>query len=176
MSFFKKLFQNPSENETMQAAFVPNAEPELTVAKHSYELTPHNPAMQQIFKDSLTHFSDCQAIACVDILTRQLVAMEASATLPDDVLALVASATTDVFTVPTMLQVAEIFRTNSGLQQERASFNEIIVTGNGTVYFLIRLPHHHHLVCVFSCNDDGNTFGMMLHEARAMIPQIEATL
>lgn len=188
LSFFSQLFKSTPPSNTPQVEIQSDV---LAVEKIQVEanespcagseeiekvLSERNEAMQQIFQMALRQFVGCKAIACVDIQQNKLLAIESIECLPPEVLPFVAAATTDLFSAPNMVKVAQIFKDKHYDNSASANFNEIIVNGRDTVYLLLRIMSHQNLVCVFSCKDDGNTLGMLLHEARALMSQIETTV
>lgn len=146
----------------------------FTSAQIAQILPEQNETLRRMFADMCQEFTDCQAIACVDIVNKQLIAVETVQCLPHEVLALVAAATTDLYTAPNLLKVIEAFHNTK--DTPHAQLNEMIVNGSDTVYLLLRLPNNPNLVCVFSCINHRSTLGLLLHEARNLLPQITAVI
>lgn len=178
MSLLKKLFGSkpgpapvslaPGElSSTMVAgepADVPTAAP-LDTARQMQ--------LDEVFSRALNTFADCNAVACVDIEGHQLLALHSNIDLPPPVSSLIASAATDLFTAPNLLKIAAAFRQQHAHlpPEDAAHFQEMIVNGAGTLYFLLRVHPQTPYVCVFSCVDGHNSMGMMLHEARQIREQ-----
>ncbi|AUX60954.1 hypothetical protein JF634_07185 [Simonsiella muelleri] len=148
-----------------------------SVSKQSIE-NPMNyheqyPALQTTLQDVMKKIPDCKSLAYVDIEQRALLGIYSIQSLPVEIQQLIAAATSDLFTAPNMVRVSNLYKQQKGTNEEKSNFNEMIVHGEEDVYVFIRARNNRNHVSVLACNSTTPS-GMVLINARQMMPQIEA--
>lgn len=131
-----------------------------------------NNQLQEVLNASLAEVPEGKALAYVDIAQRRLLGVATADPLPDSVQQLIAAATADLFVAPNVIKVSNIFKEKKGLDADVSNFNEMIVHGDGAVYVFLRAQSNNDRIGVFSCHN-RIPFGLVLHHARQLMPNIE---
>lgn len=133
------------------------------------------PQLQQVLKQEIQQFTECKAIACVDIQNEELLALELTAPLPEPVLPFVAAAVTGIFTEPHLIQIANFFKEHKGRNKNESNFHEMFMLGDGTNYLLMRMKNYQNCIVVFAMQA-SLSYGMTFHQGHVLTPKIEAAV
>ncbi len=126
------------------------------------------------FPTFLATVPECVAGGYVDISSGMLLAVKTVDSHPQDVIALVAAATADLFAGQNITTIEQLFRRARGVQDNgHHYFQEIIVNSDNLLHIFIRGKKYPDYVTVFVCRKSAN-LGMALTKARMAIPDIEA--
>lgn len=157
------------KTEQTEASEAPATKPALTIS-------PISDALRETMNKALANMSDCQAIAYVDIRENRLIGVQSSVAFPDEIVALTATTTTELFTTPSLIKISHIFKQFKGQVIDQSNFNEMVIRGIGTAYIFLRARSDINHVCVFACIDvdeQNSNFGLLLHQARLQMSEIE---
>lgn len=160
------LFQTPQ----------PHSHPYPTRFQTQRQHCPMSAALSEILKRSLAEIQGCQAIAYVDTQHNRLIGIETSTPFPSEILTLVAATVAELFTAPNLLKMSAAFKQFKAQDVDKSNFNEMVIRGEGSLYVLLRAHSNDHRVFVFACTEAdvaSNNVGLILHQARLLMPQIE---
>ena len=95
---------------------------------------------------------------------------------PQEVLDLVAAATTDLFQGQSVVAIEKLFRRSRGQQEDGTHyFNEIIVFSSNLIHVFMRCKKQPSHSVVFVCRASANV-GMVLAKSRVALPEVESSL
>lgn len=154
----------------------PTPTPVLPHSQPSVSIAPMSAALSEMLKRSLAEIQGCQAIAYVDTQHNRLIGIETSTPFPSEILTLVAATVTELFTAPNLLKMSAAFKQFKAQDVDKSNFNEMVIRGEGSLYVLLRAHSNDHRVFVFACTEAdvaSNNVGLILHQARLLMPQIE---
>jgi len=133
-------------------------------------------SLDQKFAHVLTTIPECVAGGYVDIGSGMLLSVKTVDSHPQDVIALVAAATADLFAGQNISTIEQLFRKSRGIQDDgHHYFQEIIVNSDNLLHIFIRGKRYPDYVSVFVCRKSAN-LGMALTKARMAIPDIESAV
>lgn len=119
---------------------------------------------------------ECVAAGYVDMNTGMLLGVKTLDSHPQEVLDLVAAATTDLFQGPSVTSIEKLFRKARGQQENGARyFREIIVLSENLVHVFIRSKKHAEQAAVFVCRSSAN-IGMVLAKSRQALADVEGSV
>lgn len=125
---------------------------------------------------AMSGIPECIAAGYVDISSGMLLAVKTVDSHPQDVIALVAAATADLFAGPNVSMIEKMFNKARGLaESDHHYFQEVVVTSDNLLHLFIRGRKYPDYVSVFVCRKSAN-LGMALTKARMVIPEIEAAV
>lgn len=140
------------------------------------EIPPMSEVLNTALEEALFAMKDCQAIAYADIQEKRLLGAQSHIAFPSEIIAFAAGAVTELFTAPNLMQVANAFKIFKGQAADKSNLNEIMIRGEGNLYIFLRAHSNPCRACVFvyaETDENSSNFGLMLHQARAQMPQIE---
>lgn len=124
----------------------------------------------------LSTVPECVAGGYVDIASGMLLASKTVDSHPQEVLALVAAATADLFAGQNISMIEKLFKKSRGVADDgHHYFQEIVVNSDNLVHVFLRGKRHPDYVAVFVCRKTAN-LGMALTKARMAMPEIESAV
>jgi hypothetical protein len=124
----------------------------------------------------LATIPECVAGGYVDIGSGMLLSVKTVDSHPQEVVALVAAATADLFAGPNITMIEKLFKKSRGVADDgHHYFQEIIVNSDNLIHVFMRGKRYPDYVAVFVCRKTAN-LGMALTKARMAMPEIEAAV
>ncbi len=119
---------------------------------------------------------ECVAAGYVDMTTGMLLGVKTLDSHPQEVLDLVAAATSDLFQGPSVTTIERIFRKSRGQQENGAHyFREIIVFSENLIHVFLRSKRAGDQAAVFVTRASANV-GMVLAKARQCLAEVEGSV
>ena len=119
---------------------------------------------------------ECVAGGYVDIGSGMLLSVKTVDSHPQEVVALVAAATADLFAGPNITMIEKLFKKSRCVADDgHHYFQEIIVNSDNLIHVFMRGKRYPDYVAVFVCRKSAN-LGMALTKARMAMPEIEAAV
>ncbi|MDD3786834.1 MAG: hypothetical protein PHQ87_14920 [Hydrogenophaga sp.] len=119
---------------------------------------------------------ECVAGGYVDIGSGMLLSVKTVDSHPQEVIALVAAATADLFAGQNITMIEKMFKKSRGLEDDgHHYFQEIVVNSDNLIHVFLRGKRYPDYVAVFVCRRTAN-LGMALTKARMAMPEIEAAV
>lgn len=119
---------------------------------------------------------ECVAGGYVDIGSGMLLSVRTVDSHPQEVIALVAAATADLFAGQNITMIEKLFKKSRGLEDDgHHYFQEIVVNSDNLIHVFLRGKRYPDYVAVFVCRRTAN-LGMALTKARMAMPEIEAAV
>ena len=117
---------------------------------------------------------ECLAAGYIDIWSGTLIDINSTESQPQEVLGLLAAATSDLFHGPNVTAIESIFKRARGMQDDGTYFfEEIVVNSANLIHIFLRSKCEDRVGC-FVCRRSVN-MGMALTKARNSMPAIEAS-
>lgn len=124
--------------------------------------------------DVMKNVPDCIACGFVDMNTGMLLGVKTVDSHPQEVLDLVAAATTDLYQGATVTAIEQMFKKTRGVQDTgQHYFREIIVLSENLIHVFMRGKKKNDQVLVAVCRATAN-LGMALTKVRSAMPGFEA--
>jgi hypothetical protein len=124
---------------------------------------------------AVTSVPDCLAAGYVDVASGLLLCIKTVDSHPNEVIDLLAAATSDLFQGPNVVAVENIFKKSRGVESTRHYFQEIIVNSDNLLHIFLRGRKYQDYVLTFVCRKTVN-LGMALTKARAALPGVEEAI
>jgi hypothetical protein len=119
---------------------------------------------------------ECVAAGYVDLTTGMLLGIKTVDSHPQEVLELLAAATSDLFQGSNVQTIEKLFKKARGLQDDgHHYFNEMVINSDNLIHIFVRGKNNDEHVVGFVCRKSAN-LGMALTKARALVPEMEAAL
>lgn len=119
---------------------------------------------------------ECVAAGYVDIASGMLLAVKTVDSHPQEVIALVAAATADLFAGPNIVTIEKLFKRARGVaNNDHHYFQEIVVNSDNLIHVFLRGRKYPDYVAVFVCRKTAN-LGMALVKARLAMPDLESAV
>jgi len=129
-------------------------------------------AMQQ----AISTIPECLAGGYVDLSSGMLLGIKTVDSHPQEVLEMLAAATSDLFQGPNVVSIENMFKKARGLPLDDLHyFQEIIVNSENLIHIFMRTKENQDHVVTFVCRKTAN-LGMVLTKARAALPSVEGAL
>lgn len=117
---------------------------------------------------------ECVAAGFVDMNSGMLVGVRTVDSHPQEVLDLVAAATSDLFQGQNVVAIEKLFKKSRGVADDgHHFFREIVVLSDNLIHVFQRGKSREDLVLVTVCRASAN-MGMVLTKSRAILPDVEA--
>jgi len=117
---------------------------------------------------------ECVAAGFVDMKSGMLIGVKTVDSHPQEVLDLVAAATSDLFQGQNVSAIEKLFKKGRGVADDgHHFFQEIIVLSDNLLHVFQRSKANEELVLVTVCRVSAN-MGMVLTKARALLAEVEA--
>lgn len=109
---------------------------------------------------------DAVAVGMVDMTTGMLIGVKTVDSHPQEVLDLVAAATSDLFQGSNVISIERLFKQSRGqAEDDRHFFQEIVVLSDNLIHVFVRGKENQDHVIVFVCRASAN-LGMVLTKSR----------
>jgi hypothetical protein len=125
--------------------------------------------------NAVTTIPECLAAGYVDVASGMLIHIKTVDSHPNEVIDLLAAATSDLFQGPNVTAIETIFKKARGIDSVRHYFQEMIVYSDNLLHVFLRGKKNQDHVVVFVCRNSVN-MGMAFTKARAALPLIEAAM
>lgn len=133
-------------------------------------------SLDQAISDAMKTIPECLAGAYIDMSSGLLLSIKTLDSHPQEVLDMVAAATSDMFDGPTVRQVEASFHAaRGGKGPQKHYFQEILVFSENLLHVFIRTRQYPEHAIVFATSKSANV-GMVLAKSRMSIDQISAAL
>jgi len=117
---------------------------------------------------------ECVAVGFVDMKTGMLLSIRTVDSHPQEVLDLVAAATSDIFQGSNVAAIEQMFKKSRGVRDDgHHYFQEIIILSDNLLHLFQRCKRNEDMVLVTVCRISAN-LGMVLAKARAALPSVES--
>lgn len=131
--------------------------------------------LEQQLQASIATVPECLAAGYVDLSTGMLLGIKTVDSHPQEVMELLAAATSDMFQGTNVVTIENMFKKARGVADGKHYFNEMIVNSENLIHVFMRgKMNEDHVVC-FVCRKSAN-LGMVLTKSRSMLPALEAAL
>ncbi|MDR3504660.1 MAG: hypothetical protein P4L52_00265 [Acidocella sp.] len=124
---------------------------------------------------AITTIPECLAAGVVDVASGLLLDIKTVDSHPNEVIDLLAAATSDLFQGPNVVAVENLFKKSRGIETNEHYFEEIIVNSKNLLHVFIRGRRNQDYVVCFICRKTVN-LGMALTKARGSMPEIEMAI
>ena len=119
---------------------------------------------------------ECVAAGYVDLTSGMLLGVKTVDSHPREVLELVAAATADMFQGNNVISIEKMFKKSRGIKDDgHHYFKELIVNSDNLLHVFLRGKRNEDHVLVLVCRMNAN-LGMALTKARAIVPDVEASI
>lgn len=125
---------------------------------------------------AIANVPECVAAGYVDLTTGMLLGIKTVDSHPQEVLELLAAATSDLFQGSNVQTIEKLFKKARGLADDgHHYFNEMVINSDNLIHIFVRGKNNDEHVVGFVCRKSAN-LGMALTKARALVPEMEAAL
>lgn len=133
-------------------------------------------SLDTTFAATINTIPECVAGGYVDISSGMLLSVKTVDSHPQEVIALVAAATADLFAGQNITMIEKLFKKSRGLEDDgHHYFQEIVVNSDNLIHVFLRGKRYPDYVAVFVCRRTAN-LGMALTKARMAMPEIETAV
>jgi len=130
--------------------------------------------LDQALQTTIAAVPECVAAGFVDLTTGMLLGVKTVDSHPNEVLELVAAATSDMFQGANVTMIEKMFKKTRGLKDDgHHYFTEMIVNSDNLIHVFLRGEKVEDHVLVVVCRKSAN-MGMVLTKARGMVGPMEA--
>ena len=131
-------------------------------------------ALDSVLSETVKSVPDCVAAGFVDMTTGMLLGVKTVDSHPQEVLDLVAAATSDLFQGPNVVTIEKLFKKIRGLPETDTEhyFREFIVMSKNLIHVFIRGHRFVDQVLVIVTRANAN-MGMVLSKARRSLEAVE---
>lgn len=130
-------------------------------------------SLDKSLESAIVTIPDCVAAGYVDLDSGMLLGIKTVDSHAQEVIDLLAAATSELFQGPNVQSIEKIFRRVRGVKEDgRHYFQEIIVNSDNLLHVFLRGKNQAQ-VATFVCRKGAN-LGMVLTKARIAMPGIEA--
>jgi len=136
--------------------------------------------LEQELQSAITNIPECVAAGYVDLSTGMLLAIRTvdshpQEIHPQEILEMLAAATSDMFQGSNVVAIENMFKKARGVEDNAHYFNEMIVNSENLIHLFLRCKENQEHVVVYVCRKSAN-LGMALTKARSSIPTLEAAI
>jgi len=132
--------------------------------------------LDAVLQKAISSVPECVAAGYVDLSTGMLLAIKTVDSHPQEVLELLAAATSDMFQGTNVVTIERMFKKARGLKDDgHHYFNEMIVNSDNLLHIFMRGKKNEEQVLGLVCRKSAN-LGMALTKGRALVPEVEAAL
>ncbi len=130
--------------------------------------------LESALQAAITSVPEAVAAGYVDLSTGMLLGIKTVDSHPQEILELLAAATSDMFQGTNVATIEKMFKKARGLKDDgHHYFNEMIVNSDNLIHVFLRGSKNEEHVLGVVCRKSAN-LGMVLTKARAALPAIEA--
>jgi hypothetical protein len=132
--------------------------------------------LDDMLQQAITTIPECVAGGYVDLASGMLLGIKTVDSHPQEVLELLAAATSDLFQGSNVVSIENMFKKARGVPMDDYHyFQEMIVNSDNLIHVFIRGKTNQDHVVTFVCRKSAN-LGMVLTKARSSMPGIEETV
>jgi hypothetical protein len=131
--------------------------------------------LEQQLQTSIASIPECVAAGYVDLTTGMLLGIKTVDSHPQEILELLAAATSDMFQGANVVTIENMFKKARGVEDGKHYFNEMIVNSENLIHVFMRGKLNEDHVIVFVCRKSAN-LGMVLTKSRSVVPALESAL
>ena len=131
--------------------------------------------LEQELQSSVTNIPECVAAGYVDLSTGMLLAIRTVDSHPQEILEMLAAATSDMFQGSNVVAIENMFKKARGVEDNSHYFNEMIVNSDNLIHIFLRGKQNPEHVVAFVCRKSAN-LGMALTKSRSSMPGLEAAV
>jgi hypothetical protein len=125
---------------------------------------------------AISSVPECVAAGYVDLSTGMLLGIKTVDSHPQEILELLAAATSDMFQGSNVTTIEKMFKKTRGLKDDgHHYFNEMVVNSDNLIHVFLRGQKNEEHVLGLVCRKSAN-LGMVLTKARAMVGPVEAAV
>lgn len=133
-------------------------------------------SMNEVLQQSMNEIPECMAAGYVDMSTGMLLAVDTVESHPQEVLDMVAAATSDLFQGKNVVTIEQMFKSHRGIEDDGSHyFQEILVFSDNLLHVFMRAKQNPDHALVYVCNESVNV-GMALTKARMQLGKVEDAL
>lgn len=129
-------------------------------------------SLDRALAEIMKNVPECLATGWVDMNTGMLLGVKTVDSHPQEVLDLVAAATTDLFQGPNVVAVEQLFKKARGVTTREHYFREIVVMSQNLIHVFMRGKKKDDQVLVIVTRVSAN-LGMVLTKSRAALGAVE---
>jgi len=129
-------------------------------------------SLDKALAEIMKNVPECLASGWVDMNTGMLLGVKTVDSHPQEVLDLVAAATTDIFQGPNVVAIEQMFKKARGVATGEHYFREIIVMSQNLIHVFMRGKKKEDQVLVVVTRVSAN-LGMVLTKSRASLAAVE---
>ena len=129
-------------------------------------------SLDRALAEIMKNVPECLASGWVDMNTGMLLGVKTVDSHPQEVLDLVAAATTDIFQGPNVVAIEQMFKKGRGVTTGEHYFREIIVMSQNLIHVFMRGKKKEDQVLVVVTRVSAN-LGMVLTKSRASLGAVE---
>jgi hypothetical protein len=123
---------------------------------------------------AISSVPECLAAGYIDLASGMLLGIKSVDSHPNEVVELLAAATTDLFEGANVKTIESIFKKARGLKEDgHHYFQEIIINSDNLIHVFLRGKKEQQVAC-FVCRKSAN-LGMVITKARSVMPALEAS-
>lgn len=131
-------------------------------------------SLDKTLAEAIANVPECLAGAYIDMSTGMLLAVKTIDSHPQEVLDLVAAATTDMFQGPNVTEIENHFRRSRGSKDDGWHyFREFFITSDNLIHVFLRSRKHPEHVAVFVTRASAN-IGMVITKSRSQMDKLSA--
>ncbi len=133
-------------------------------------------SLDNALQKSVSEIPECVACGYIDLSCGMLLGIKTVDSHPQEVLEMLAAATTDLFQGANVVTIENMFKKARGLNMDEYHyFQEMIINSDNLVHIFLRGKSQPEQVACFVCRKSAN-LGMVLTKSRSMMPHIEKEL
>lgn len=129
-------------------------------------------SVELALQKAITDIPECVAAGYVDLTTGMLLGIKSVDSHPQEVMDILAAATSDLFQGQNVVMIENLFKKARGVQDNKHYFQEIIVNSDNLVHIFIRSKANQDHVSTFVCRRSVN-LGMAITKARQCVVYIQ---
>ncbi|HEY6093723.1 MAG TPA: hypothetical protein VIU93_02100 [Gallionellaceae bacterium] len=131
--------------------------------------------LDNALQTAISSIPECLAAGFVDLASGMLLGIKTVDSHPQEVMDLLAAATSDLYQGTNVRMIESIFKKARGLKEDgHHYFQEIIINSDNLIHVFLRGKNEEQVAC-FVCRRTAN-LGMALTKARSAMPALEAAL
>ena len=132
-------------------------------------------SLDNALADAMKTIPECLASAYIDMESGMLLSVKTLDSHPQEVLDLVAAATSDMFQGPTVVQIEDHFRKARGGSGEDHYFLEFLVFSENLIHVFLRSKQYPNHVIAFITRKSAN-IGMVLAKSRMTVDKVSGAV
>jgi hypothetical protein len=131
--------------------------------------------LNSALQTAISSVPECLAAGYIDLASGMLLGIRSVDSQPNEVVELLAAATSDLFQGTNVRMIESIFKKARGLKEDgHHYFQEIIINSDNLIHVFLRGKNEEQVAC-FVCRRSAN-LGMAITKARGVLPALEAAM